>query len=279
MRCIFCKQESSTSITVEHIIPESLGNKEYVLSPGIVCDRCNNYFSRKVELPFLEHHGIKILRFQEQLVNKKNNLPALPSILSIGAVVNCQPHFGKQNSIKFPGMTDEQEERLKSKNTLMITTEGFSDKTPLPEGNIVSRFLAKIALEAYVYLVARNNNEINEIVDYPELDLLRNHARKGTTPNWPYSIRYIYDTDARWKTPDGGNTQILHELDFLYTDNHELYCIFVLLGIEFVINMVGPGIDGYSEWLKQHDNICPLSYGHRGEMREKRFLCMINPRR
>ena len=28
MRCIFCKQDSSISRTIEHIIPESLGNKD-----------------------------------------------------------------------------------------------------------------------------------------------------------------------------------------------------------------------------------------------------------
>ena len=52
MRCIFCKQDSSNSKNVEHIIPESLGSTKHILGKGIVCDKCNNYFSREVEKTF-----------------------------------------------------------------------------------------------------------------------------------------------------------------------------------------------------------------------------------
>ncbi|MBT3070018.1 HNH endonuclease [Rhodomicrobium sp. Az07] len=34
------------------LVPESLGNRQHVLPKGIVCDGCNNYFSRKVENRF-----------------------------------------------------------------------------------------------------------------------------------------------------------------------------------------------------------------------------------
>jgi HNH endonuclease len=34
---------------VEHVIPESQGNTEHVLRPGVVCDKCNNHFSNHVE--------------------------------------------------------------------------------------------------------------------------------------------------------------------------------------------------------------------------------------
>ena len=48
MRCIFCGSDTSQSTSVEHIIPESFGNSKAILRKGIVCDKCNNYFSRKV---------------------------------------------------------------------------------------------------------------------------------------------------------------------------------------------------------------------------------------
>lgn len=54
MNCLFCKRDSSTSRSVEHVIPESLGNKEYVLPRGMVCDKCNQYFAIKIEKPLLE---------------------------------------------------------------------------------------------------------------------------------------------------------------------------------------------------------------------------------
>ena len=71
MRCLFCKQDSSNTKSVEHIIPESLGNKTLILPRGYVCDKCNNYFAIKVEKPFMELPEIRQLRFQELIPNKK----------------------------------------------------------------------------------------------------------------------------------------------------------------------------------------------------------------
>jgi hypothetical protein len=53
MKCVFCKCDSEDSKSVEHVIPESLGSKTIVLPRGLVCDKCNNYFSHKVEIPIL----------------------------------------------------------------------------------------------------------------------------------------------------------------------------------------------------------------------------------
>src|SRR5258708_8293881 len=75
MRCIFCKTDSSSSISIEHIIPQSLGNTEYVLPRGWVCDRRNNYFSRKIEKPFLESLYGTVSRFEMQVPNKKGCIP------------------------------------------------------------------------------------------------------------------------------------------------------------------------------------------------------------
>ena len=87
MRCLFCKQNSSDSISVEHIIPESLGNKTAILPKGIVCDKCNNYFARKVEKPFLETSAIKALRFREPIPSKKGVVPHLNGVLPDGSSV------------------------------------------------------------------------------------------------------------------------------------------------------------------------------------------------
>ena len=81
MKCIFCKQDSSTSISVEHIIPESLGGNEYLRS-GIVCDKCNNYLSREVERPFLEDKSIQLLRFEESVPSKKGKIPSIFGVLN-----------------------------------------------------------------------------------------------------------------------------------------------------------------------------------------------------
>lgn len=76
MRCIFCKQDSSSSRSVEHIVPESLGNDEHVLPIGAVCDGCNQYFARKVERQLLESPMFRLLRADMAIPNKRGRIPA-----------------------------------------------------------------------------------------------------------------------------------------------------------------------------------------------------------
>lgn len=72
--CIFCHNDSSTSKSAEHIIPESLGNKEYILPTGYVCDTCNNYFSIKIERDLLTQPYFVSMRFRNEILTKKGNL-------------------------------------------------------------------------------------------------------------------------------------------------------------------------------------------------------------
>lgn len=76
MRCLFCKADSSTSRSVEHIVPESLGNVEHVLPVGAVCDACNQYFARKVERQLLESPMFRLLRADMAVPNKRGRFPA-----------------------------------------------------------------------------------------------------------------------------------------------------------------------------------------------------------
>lgn len=79
MKCIFCKRPSETSSSVEHIIPESLGNKQYILPKGAVCDKCNNYLAREVEKPVLASPMFRFLRKSMTIPNKRGKLPSLES--------------------------------------------------------------------------------------------------------------------------------------------------------------------------------------------------------
>lgn len=74
--CIFCHKDSSTSKSVEHIIPESLGNKEHILPKGYVCDACNNYFSVKIEKELLAQPYFVSMRRRNDIRTKKGNYVA-----------------------------------------------------------------------------------------------------------------------------------------------------------------------------------------------------------
>jgi hypothetical protein len=78
VRCIFCKTDSSSSRSREHILPESLGNEEHILPSGVVCDGCNNYFSRKLEKPVLDTPILQDLRARMKIPNKRGRVPVVP---------------------------------------------------------------------------------------------------------------------------------------------------------------------------------------------------------
>ncbi|QMW05424.1 HNH endonuclease [Spirosoma foliorum] len=81
MRCIFCKQDSSGSRSVEHIVPESLGNKSHVLPTGVVCDRCNQYFALKIEKVLLEQEFFKNLRHRNAIESKRGRISPSEKVL------------------------------------------------------------------------------------------------------------------------------------------------------------------------------------------------------
>ena len=97
--------------------------------------------------------------------------------------------------------------------------------------------------------------------DERPLDTLRDHARRGTTTVWPTSARHLYDEDAVAVDPDGTPHQIVHEFDFLITEKSEWFFVLAIFGYEFAINIAGPAIDGYADWLAAHQHASPLYAG------------------
>jgi hypothetical protein len=63
-RCIWCLEEppSATFKSESHVLPKCLGNiDKQVLPPGIVCDKCNNYFGTSLEPEFIDEPIISTL--------------------------------------------------------------------------------------------------------------------------------------------------------------------------------------------------------------------------
>lgn len=80
MRCIFCKEDSTSSESSEHIIPESLGNTEHTLPCGVVCNNCNNYFGRKVEGKIQQSGMIRLLKADREIPNKEGKVPSAKDV-------------------------------------------------------------------------------------------------------------------------------------------------------------------------------------------------------
>ncbi|MBZ0120934.1 MAG: HNH endonuclease, partial [Sandaracinaceae bacterium] len=216
MRCLFCKNDSSSSRSREHIIPESLGNQSHVLPPGVVCDGCNNYFARKVEAPFLSSGAVLATRHTQAIVNKRGIVPPLDVVVSPG--VRGVLYHDDEPGSPFTKILDLPAEAA----THIIRTGGGSMVLPVhpepPPDEMVSRFLAKAALEAIAARVLRAFGTTDAIVDDPMLDPLRLHARRRTPPAWPFSLRRVYDPNHRFVDPDGTAYQRLFEYDLFFTD-------------------------------------------------------------
>jgi HNH endonuclease len=261
MRCIFCKCHSSSSTSREHIIPESFGNKEHTLPPGVVCDKCNNYIARKVEKPLLDSLYFKEQRFKMSIPSKRNRIPTLSGI-----------HLQSRTLIELMKRTDESgisigvAQNQDELRWVRSVKEQQSGTLIIPIGSppdeyTISRFIAKIGLESLASRLLEVEGGIDEIVDKPELDELRSYVRTGSPGRiWPYSCRSIYPPDFPFS--DKGDTfEILHEYDILVTDSSEFYIVVALLGIEYALNLGGRELDGYYDWLQKHNDRSPLYTG------------------
>jgi hypothetical protein len=207
MRCIFCKSETNNDKSIEHIIPESLGNTVSTLPKGIVCDRCNNYFSIKIEAPVLNSGLISNIRSIMRVDNKRGKIPDY---------------------------------------------NNFDNN--LPDFRNMTRLIGKIGMEALTKKAIDNNIEYEiEIIQNKGLDELRDYVRYNNQRiNWPLFYRTLYPINSVFYD-DKQHFEVLNEFDLLYTEGNELYIDVILFGVEFVMNLGGPEIEGYYKWLEKHN--------------------------
>jgi HNH endonuclease len=261
MRCIFCKSDSTKSRSIEHIIPESLGNIEHILPRGVVCDTCNNYFARKVEGPLLETPWFRHARSRQWVPNKRGLTPPMTGLVP-GARMPAHVWWDGPN-LTLEGRNEREQHAL---TDVILTRRANTAYIPIIEAidqRLMSRFLAKVALEVLTRRVLCVEGWSDEIVDKEALDPLRHFARVGDRPKkWPFSRRRIYGEDDL-QEEDGASYQVLHEFTILCEPLPEpghlhLYVVVCIFGEEFAINMGEPEIAGYERWLTAHDGKSPL---------------------
>jgi len=262
LRCLFCKQPSESSKSVEHIIPESIGSKKVVLPAGVVCDKCNNYFSSKVEGPVLSHQSMRNVRAWYQVRSKKGKLPSLQGYIA-GTDISINLRLNKDGKLDIQPEREKDRSKLEQHFEYLGKEQDFAYLFTIdidPPKKEMSRFLAKMALEAIAFRFLNVNGDLSLLIDEPHYDLIRNYARFGAgVKDWPYSRRSIFPMDTQMKHPETG--EWVHAgfgHDLLMTSRRETYFVFLIYGVEFVINTGGPSIRGYEEWLEQHNGISPM---------------------
>lgn len=94
-----------SSTSVEHIVPESLGNKRIYLPKGYVCDACNHYFAIKIEKDLLNQPYFISLRSRNEILSKKNRLVKQDMIFPGAqkkAGVSFQTYYPRSGPSTFP---------------------------------------------------------------------------------------------------------------------------------------------------------------------------------
>lgn len=76
MSCLFCRRDDGGFTSREHAFPESLGNVELILPPGVVCDRCNNGPLATLDKALCEFGPISLRRTMLGVRSKAGKIPA-----------------------------------------------------------------------------------------------------------------------------------------------------------------------------------------------------------
>ena len=256
VRCVYCKLPSDGGRSVEHVIPESLGNETIVLPRGVVCDGCNNHFARKVEAPFLNAPLVQMLRHGQMLPSKKGRVPPM-GVFSpqLGDGEIRRYRNGEPPTLAFD--PSEMLDRSVRMREPFVTCSAMIPPTRVE----TSRFLAKVAIGCVAHRLLSGGRDIDILVRDPGLDRIRDHARRGTDPDWPVSVRSIYSPDCRWQDDDCGSSQIVTEVDLFDDDEGWPHLVLAVFGTELVIGLCDPDISGFERWLANSGDPSPLYVG------------------
>ncbi|MBQ5476058.1 MAG: hypothetical protein IIT65_15610 [Lachnospiraceae bacterium] len=268
MQCIFCHKDSSTSKSVEHIIPESLGNMEHILPKGYVCDTCNNYFSVKIEKELLAQPYFVSMRRRNDIRTKHGRFVKetfiFPSIMDISPV-----SYNPEEKIVYIENDSVVNAIISGKCNKAFSLLYDEPDTP---NTFLSRFLAKCAYEYFLYNMGKENYDlcVQEYLGRGKdiLKELREYARYGLGKYWQYNQRRIYsEGDYYYNQNENICYEILHEMK-LFVKEHkhfqngnveaEIYFVMAIAGIEYAICLSDPDISGYKKWIAENNDLSPL---------------------
>ena len=155
------------------------------------------------------------------------------------------------------GIMEERIARLISTGAVNKLYIPRGESEPQKDNVILSRFLAKVSVEALLYWIREDSFWIEEIMTKPELDDIKMYARYGKCVKfWPYYQRRIYNEEDRFLNPQilKEPYEVLHEFKFFWTKENEFYFVMAIMGIEYAINMGCPSIETYKTWLTENND-------------------------
>ncbi|MEE8480389.1 MAG: HNH endonuclease [Desulfobacterales bacterium] len=184
MDCLFCKNNGPYS-TIEHIIPESLGNKHLVLN-GQVCDACQAYLGKEIERYVLSRSPIGAWRVFSAIETKHRKRPSF-SFRQPKRDKGCLPdqHIHNDDSISIE-LSEEGHLEFDVDNADVLNSIADGTKTDFrlvlsPKMlHMMARFFGKVGLE----MLSRDHPDV---VRCSRFDKMRRYIRFGepTAFLWP----------------------------------------------------------------------------------------------
>ena len=195
--CLYCRGPGPFT-TIEHVVPESLGNDELILQ-DCICDKCQSYFGKEVEEYVLAKTPIAVWRVLLGIRTKKGRLPKVnvsQPARPKGKLPDTHQHHDNIGFTAYPdGSTsvDINDDSI-VRSLLDERKRKFSLVLSPKKLSMLGRFLGKIGLGVLAI------SELRRAYDR-KFDRIRNYARFGSSEEiWP--IFYYKKCDmGHWTRP------------------------------------------------------------------------------
>ena len=212
--CLFCGYEGPYTRS-EHIIPESLGNDDLILT-NEVCDQCNQYFGKEIEAFVLEKTPLAFWRTFLGIATKKGNLPHVdltqPSRQK-GRIPSMHPIHDDKVAFTYHkdrSVSVDIDDDIIIKEVLDDRRKSFRFVFSPLVLMMMGRFLCKVGLELLCY----SNPPLARSEEYKRA---RQYARCGDFEGlWPFfhvELNSLKDLIER-STDDNGVTETVFCYDF-----------------------------------------------------------------
>lgn len=241
MKCIFCDNENKAT-SVEHIIPESFGNKKYLMPKDSVCDKCNAKFS-KFEGKALSNSIFVFERARLGIKSKKGkNVKGKVENLE----VEGDKEFKKQ-IITVVGLDSNSTQNYDKENgTLEMIVSSF-DKSE----EAGAKLILKIGIEG---LYASQSNIFNSL----NLNDAKDYLLGNNTIDWPiiisdyepYKFKSIPKMNFKYEL---GIKQM--KLEYLQLNQDVFLVRFTFGGVTMLLNILNRDTD----WIIDFKTNDPLS--------------------
>lgn len=255
MECIICNNENESN-SVEHIVSESLGNKDYVMNKGKICDACNGRFSTFEQKAL--GNSIFIMERARLGIESKKGKTAKGQIKELQ--IEGHPEFKKQH-ISVKGLSPENFVEFNPENkTGKLIVESF-DKSEIAT--------AKLILKTAIESIYKSRRDLYTKYNFQEL---KDYLTTKTNIDWPFlstdkeltkfiSVPQYTDKHRLSKIPC--------ELKFLEVDADTLLFKFKIGAVAILINLLNRNIN-WTEEIVEVDKNAMLYPIHVREKQEKK---------